>query len=203
MPRKEFDAFTRLDASDVNTFLMDQSVMTFAGPAARGSAIPTPVEGMLTYLENSNTYESYTGSAWISALSVGSAVAFTPTWTNLTVGNGTYSRSHYTIAGKTVTVSVDFLFGSTSSVDGNLLITLPAAIERASSFNTGVSQCILRDATATSFIGAALPNTSNALQWNIRGTGNSPLIITSTSATAPFTWTTGDSILFGATYQVA
>jgi hypothetical protein len=48
MPRKDFQSFTRLDASDVNTFLMDQTVMSFAGTAARGSAIPTPVDGMVT-----------------------------------------------------------------------------------------------------------------------------------------------------------
>lgn len=64
MPRKEFEAFTRLDASDVNTYLMDQSVMTFAGTAARGSAIVTPVAGMITYLEDSNTYETYSGSSY-------------------------------------------------------------------------------------------------------------------------------------------
>jgi hypothetical protein len=64
MPRKEFVAFTRLDASDVNSFLMDQSVMTFADSAARDSAIPTPVEGMTSYLEDSNSLEVYDGSAW-------------------------------------------------------------------------------------------------------------------------------------------
>jgi hypothetical protein len=67
MPRKEFDAFTRLDASDVNSFLMDQSVMTFGGTAARGSAIPTPVEGMVTYLEDSNSLQLYDGSGWTAA----------------------------------------------------------------------------------------------------------------------------------------
>jgi hypothetical protein len=71
MPRKEFDAFTRLDASDVNTYLMDQSVMTFASSAARGSAIATPVEGMVTYLEDSNDLSLYNGSAWVP-LPVGS-----------------------------------------------------------------------------------------------------------------------------------
>jgi hypothetical protein len=182
---------------------ISQTVRSYANATARASAIPSPTEGMLTYLEDLDTYESYTGSAWVSALSVGSAVAFTPAWSGLTVGNGTYNRSHYTIAGKTVTVSVDFLLGSTTAVVGNLAITLPSVIQRASSFNTGVSQCILRDSSVTSFIGAALPNTSNASQWNIRGTGSSPVIITSTSSTAPFTWTTGDSIMFGATYEVA
>jgi hypothetical protein len=64
MPRKEFVAFTRLDASDVNTYLMDQSIMTFANSAARGSAIATPVEGMVSYLEDTNSYQFYDGSAW-------------------------------------------------------------------------------------------------------------------------------------------
>jgi hypothetical protein len=68
MPRKEFEGFTRLDASDVNTYLMDQSVMTFAGTAARGSAISTPVEGMLTWIDDTDKYEYYTGSNWSSLI---------------------------------------------------------------------------------------------------------------------------------------
>jgi hypothetical protein len=68
MPRKEFEAFTRLDASDVNTYLMDQSIMSFAGTAARGSAIATPVEGMATYLEDSNLVSIYDGTNWKNSL---------------------------------------------------------------------------------------------------------------------------------------
>jgi hypothetical protein len=83
MPRKEFESFTRLDASDVNTYLMDQSVMTFAGTAARGSAISTAVEGMTTYREDTNRIESWTGSEWqspgdlvlIKTQTIGSAVS--------------------------------------------------------------------------------------------------------------------------------
>jgi hypothetical protein len=75
MPRKEFESFTRLDASDVNTYLMDQSVMTFAGTAARGSAIGTAVEGMVTYLEDSNSLQLYDGDAWTSAGGVSSGNA--------------------------------------------------------------------------------------------------------------------------------
>jgi hypothetical protein len=64
MPRKEFESFTRLDASDVNTFLMDQSVQSFAGTAARGSAIATPVEGMVTYLNDIDSLSVYNGTAF-------------------------------------------------------------------------------------------------------------------------------------------
>jgi len=42
---------------------MDQSVMTFAGTAARGSAISSPVEGMLTYMQDTNKYQYY-DSTW-------------------------------------------------------------------------------------------------------------------------------------------
>ena len=65
MPRKVFTAGEVLAAADVNTFLMDQSVMSFAGTAARGSAIGTATEGMLTYLNDSDSYESWNGSAWV------------------------------------------------------------------------------------------------------------------------------------------
>jgi hypothetical protein len=44
MPRKVFTAGEVLAAADVNQFLQDQVIMTFAGTAARGSAIGTATE---------------------------------------------------------------------------------------------------------------------------------------------------------------
>jgi hypothetical protein len=67
MPRKVFTAGEVLAAADVNEFLMDQSVMSFAGTAARGSAIGTAVEGMVSYLEDSNTFQYYNGTAWTAS----------------------------------------------------------------------------------------------------------------------------------------
>jgi hypothetical protein len=66
MPRKVFTAGEVLTAANVNTFLADQSVMTFADSSARTTAIPTPVEGMITYLEDTKVYESWNGTAWIA-----------------------------------------------------------------------------------------------------------------------------------------
>lgn len=62
--KKTFTAGEVLTASDVNTYLMEQSVMVFGGTAARSSAIPTPSEGMTTYRTDTNQIESYDGSAW-------------------------------------------------------------------------------------------------------------------------------------------
>jgi hypothetical protein len=66
MPRKVFTAGEVLAAADVNEFLMDQAVQSFAGTAARGSAIPSPVEGMTTFREDTDRLESWTGSQWTS-----------------------------------------------------------------------------------------------------------------------------------------
>lgn len=68
MPRKVFTAGEVLAASDVNSFLMDQTVMVFAGTAARGSAIGSATEGMYTHLNDTDSLEYYNGSAWVSAI---------------------------------------------------------------------------------------------------------------------------------------
>jgi hypothetical protein len=65
MPRKVFTAGEVLSATNVNEFLMDQMVMTFAGTAARGSAIGTATEGMLTYLADSKTFEYFDGTDFV------------------------------------------------------------------------------------------------------------------------------------------
>ena len=59
MPRKIFVAGEILTASDVNTNLMDQAVMVFDDAAARTTAIPSPVEGMVTYLKDTDAVEKY------------------------------------------------------------------------------------------------------------------------------------------------
>jgi len=53
-----------LTASDVNTYLMQQAVMNFADSGARGSAIGTATEGMVSYLQDTDAVEVYDGSAW-------------------------------------------------------------------------------------------------------------------------------------------
>jgi hypothetical protein len=63
--RKIFTAGDVLTASDTMNYLMDQTVMNFAGTAARSSAIATPTDGMVTYNQSNDQIEAYNGSAWI------------------------------------------------------------------------------------------------------------------------------------------
>jgi len=61
---KTFSAGEVLLASEVNTYLMQQAVMVFGSSAVRATAIPSPSEGMLAYLTDTNAVEKYTGADW-------------------------------------------------------------------------------------------------------------------------------------------
>jgi hypothetical protein len=88
--RKVFTAGEVLQAADVNDYLMDQSVMVFAGTAARGSAIPSPSEGMVTYRSDDDLVEVYNGSAFVPIGTILQVVSTTKTdtFSASVTGNG-------------------------------------------------------------------------------------------------------------------
>lgn len=64
---KLFSTGDVLSASDVNTYLMQQTVMSFASAAARTTALSGILaEGLVSYLQDTNVVEIYTGAAWVS-----------------------------------------------------------------------------------------------------------------------------------------
>ena len=73
--RKVFTAGEILAASEVQGFLMDQSVMVFADAAERTAAIPSPEAGMHTFLTDTDSIEVYDGSAFVNANSLGGSIA--------------------------------------------------------------------------------------------------------------------------------
>lgn len=119
---------------------------------------------------------------------------FTPSWTNLTVGNGAVSARYARIA-DTVHFAIRIVFGSTTSVSGQVVVSLPTAHD-----GTPVpkASCLAFDASAAlHYSGVTLPTTSpNVLLY----TGTSPLAVL--NATAPFTFTTDDQISIYGTYEV-
>lgn len=62
---KTFNTGDVLTASDVNTYLMQQTVMVFANSTARSTALGANVaQGMLSYLKDTNTTSYYDGTTW-------------------------------------------------------------------------------------------------------------------------------------------
>jgi len=58
--RKVFAPNDILGAADVMGYLMDQSVMVFANSSERSTEVPTPTEGMVSYLADTDNLQVYT-----------------------------------------------------------------------------------------------------------------------------------------------
>ena len=61
---KTFTTGDVLTAADVNTYLMQQTIMVFANATARDAAITSPSEGMNAFLTASDELVYYDGSSW-------------------------------------------------------------------------------------------------------------------------------------------
>ncbi len=129
-------------------------------------------------------------------------INWTPTYTNLTVGNGTVV-ARYVQSGNLVVARYSLTFGSTSAISGGVQIDLPVQPAASYGFNI-VGQALLHDVGTERFLGFVMtPNTG--LQASIRSWGSAGAVPNEIllSSTVPFTWTTTDILDFQATYEAA
>jgi hypothetical protein len=191
-----FVAGTILTASQVNGYLMDQSVMTFSTSGARGSAIPSPSEGMVTTLSDSNRVEIYDGAAW--KIVYQPPTTYIPTATNYVRSSGSLV---YSVAGHTM-----FITGTitVSSVSGGILISIPSGFTMSGDLGgaeiLGSSRLV---AGAGTFLGHVRRNTSTQLRINISNSDAVYLRENEITSTVPATWTSGNSFTVSATFQLA
>jgi hypothetical protein len=75
---RNFQTGEVLTATNVNTYLNEQTVMVFANAAARTTALSGVLaEGMVTYLKDTNQIEVYNGSSWVAMVRTDVANTFT------------------------------------------------------------------------------------------------------------------------------
>ena len=127
----------------------------------------------------------------LSAATPESYTAWTPTFTGITIGNGTVTGRHYK-AGRIGICEFELVFGSTTAINGSGAdINLPYALLQATWFAT----VHLFDNGTGTFVGSS--NGATVRRLVVSGTALAVAIITPTQ---PFTWTTGDRISYRATY---
>jgi hypothetical protein len=159
-----------------------------------GTFARLPVGSNNTFLR-ANSSEA-TGLEW-----AGSYTTYTPTWTNLTVGNGT-NTGRYLRIGNLVHVIQRFVFGSTSSISGTVQGTFPI---------TATTNNISQFFGTSHMLDAGVIQVYGSLYYN--GTSNfyiCPLVTSGNystagflAATIPFTFGTSDEITFNYVYEVA
>lgn len=74
MAYKTFVNGLPLTASELNEYLMNQSIAVFADATARDAAILSPVNGQFAYLTGAASLVKYNGTAWVDAIAPGATL---------------------------------------------------------------------------------------------------------------------------------
>lgn len=184
--------FTWVTSDDANA--IQNTIVDAKGDliTATGSDVPARLavganDLVLSAASGEATGLKYTGG-WTS---------YTPTLSNLTLGNGTV-QARYRQVGKMVDVVFAFTLGSTSAVGSNPSFTLPVS----SSIGSIAYNAYFQDAGTGTFIGFVNLGASSATFFAANASGTY-ISYSSVTATVPFTWTTNDFFNVIFSYEVA
>lgn len=135
-----------------------------------------------------------TGGVWQS---------YTPTWSNLTIGNATVV-ARYTQIGKTVRVRMYVALGSTSSVGTNVSVSLPVTAASYSGTTTipPIGLSVYWNGTSASTGQVQWESTTLARLYVFLASGTYTTL-QNLSSTIPTTWTTGNEIQLSFEYEAA
>lgn len=182
------------------------------GSTAQAAQVNTPLTTIYNDYNGNITDANISASAAIGAGKLAGGIAgmfgasssWTPTFTNLTIGNGTLSCNYIQI-GKHVSARFYLKFGSTTSISGDLIFTLPATAV-AYTGTAGVRPIGMANMynTSSSVI-KGIVNIASTTTANIRAiTANSTYADNAIlSSTVPFTWATNYEIGAFFSYEAA
>lgn len=188
---KNFTAGSVLTEADLDDYLMRQTVMTFASSSARDTALSGVLdEGMVAYLEDDDAITVYTGSAWKTKVSKWQELS-TPSYVELTIGNGS-TNIWWKYQDYDLRVKGSITWGSTTSASGAWGINIPDS-NTSGAFSTSYGTATFSDATGSDTVGVVRNlASSSTIRFLTAG-------VASVTASAPFTWTTDDLVVFDIT----
>lgn len=197
------NVLTAQQQKEINT-----GIPVFATTVTRDAAFgatgeKTLAEGQFCYLEDTNRTQYYDGAAWQS-LVVAETGSYTPTFTNWTIGNGTFFSS-YVQVGKLVTVNFKFTAGSTSAF-GAIPPKFTYPITGLSTWNTQAqigSVTFYDVSTGQLYVGQLVQDSATTIQLLGLDVASTRLVWGYWSSTQPVAMGTGDLISGQFTYEAA
>jgi hypothetical protein len=120
------------------------------------------------------------------------STTYTPTFTGLTLGNGTVS-ARYSKVGNIIVDEIVVTFGSTTAVTGNVIIGGMQAALTNSPFYTGFAN--LHDAGSTFFVGTVRQESTTSVAVAAQLASGTYVTAATLSATVPHTWAVNDQII--------
>lgn len=129
--------------------------------------------------------------------------SWTPTFTNFTLGNGTLV-AEFVRVGRTIHWYLKVIFGSTSSISGEVTFTLPVTPSGTRTANIDLPSTVqFLDFGTAQFQGGGIwvsPASFTLKVWGSAGTYSNMVGL---SSTVPMTWATSDTIVASGTYQAS
>ncbi len=200
---KTFVVGEKLTASDVNSYLMEQSIPVFATTTARDAAITAPTEGQFCYSTADDCFFVYNGS-WIAYDNTWKS--WTPTWTNVTKGTGPTETYAYIRLGKIVIAHGSLTLGTSGAVSGSVTVTMPVT-SATTAISTTAGAAFFFDTSASATFQGTVDIATNSTTATLRASDSSTTYLSRTnlSSTIPFgaAFAVGDRIGFNVQYQVA
>ena len=119
-----------LSASDLNTYIQQQTVMVFADSTARATALSGVVaEGMISYLSDSNALQYYDGATWQDVSNPGDITAVTAT--SPLTGGGLSGAITVGIQSASTSQSGAVQLSDSTSTTSSVLAATPTAVKSA------------------------------------------------------------------------
>lgn len=119
--------------------------------------------------------------------------AYTPTWTNGTLGNGVLEGKYWRL-GKLVVVRIDLIWGSTTSSSGAWSFSLPVSAVATRSYSVSMGEYV-----------DASPSSSGDIRARLTAATTITVLsgATQLNTTSPITWTTSDEMHLIGIYEAA
>lgn len=123
---------------------------------------------------------------------IATKVTYTPTFTGLTLGNGTVSAT-YVKNGGIIVDEIVITFGSSTAITGAVIIGGLQAANSSSALISGTAN--LHDSGTTYYAGAVRHASTTSVEVHAQNSAGTYVALTQLSATVPHTWATGDQII--------
>ncbi len=185
-------SFERIRAGVIH---VGELIMQGANSRFRSANFDNSGTGWIIRGDGTASFSQMSGLAWKN---------WTPTYTNLTVGNGSVAAKYVQI-GDTVHAFFRIQFGSTTTIDGaSVRVSMPVNASGSYTVRSRFGEALFFDNnTNGTFLGTVGWLSATKFVVDVSNASGTYLVNASLSATVPMTWATDDILFFSATYMAA